>query len=189
MKNVLVLLVLSMFLTSVPTACSAQKDGQKVEKRKKKRRKKVRLPKIDLTNWKVTLPIGDPLEYAYPAILDYAENDTLNKFMYADSSQGALVFYTYPSQTTKNTKYSRTELREQMVPGKNNVNWTFEQGGKMKATMAMESITKDDEGKYHKTIILQIHGRLTNEQRDRLGKDDNEPPQCSRFIGKMERLE
>ena len=63
-----------------------------------------------------------------------------------------------------------------MVPGENNVNWTFEQGGIMKAKMAMDFSTKADNGKYHKTIIMQIHGRLTNEQRDLIGEDDNNAP-------------
>ena len=36
--------------------------------------------------------------------------------------------------------------------------------------------TKADNGKYHKTIIMQIHGRLTNEQRDLIGEDDNNAP-------------
>ncbi len=45
-------------------------------------------------------------------------------------TSGALVFYAFPSNaTTANTKYTRSELREQMVPGDNNTNWTFAQGG------------------------------------------------------------
>lgn len=98
--------------------------------------------------------------------------------MYNDSVRGALVFYAYPSNaTTANTKYSRSELREQMVPGENNVNWTFKQGGIMKGKLAIDEISKDEDGNYHKVIIMQIHGRLTNEQRDLIGqKDNNAPP-------------
>ena len=98
--------------------------------------------------------------------------------MYNDSVKGALVFYAYPSNsTTANTKFSRSELREQMVPGEDNVNWTFKQGGRMKGTLAMGETTRDAKGKYHRTIIMQIHGRLTNEQRDLIGqKDNNAPP-------------
>ena len=70
------------------------------------------------------------------------------------------------TSTTTNTKYSRCELREQMVPGENNVNWTFAQGGTMKGKLAMDEVTRDSDGKYHRVIIMQIHGRLTNEQRD-----------------------
>ncbi len=134
--------------------------------------------KIDLNHWKVTLPIGNPkpINVNPPEILDYANNEQLKKYMYDDPSDGSLVFYAAPGATTRNTKYSRCELREQMVPGKNNVNWTFSQGGRMKATLAVDKISKNEKGKYDKVIVLQIHGRLSNEQRDLIGKDDNDAP-------------
>ncbi|MFA9371908.1 MAG: polysaccharide lyase family 7 protein [Labilibaculum antarcticum] len=137
-----------------------------------------KLPNIDLSNWKVTLPIGNPSEVLPPEILDYATNETLKPFMYNDSIEGVLVFYTYPGATTTNTSYSRTELRELMNPeDKGITNWTFAQGGYMKGTLAMSDISKDDEGEYHRAIIMQIHGRLTDEQRDLIGaKDNNAPP-------------
>ncbi|WP_321373244.1 polysaccharide lyase family 7 protein [uncultured Draconibacterium sp.] len=137
-----------------------------------------KLPDIDLSNWKVTLPIGNPTEVLPPEILDYATNETLKPFMYNDSIEGALVFYTYPGASTANSSYSRTELRELMNPedyGK--TNWTFAQGGYMKGTLAMADISEDDAGNYHRTIIMQIHGRLTDEQRDLIdAKDNNAPP-------------
>lgn len=145
-------------------------------------KKRYKLPKIDLSHWKVTIPEGEgkggAISVGPPEILDYATNETLKPYMYNDSTSGALVFYAYPTTaTTANTKYSRSELREQMEPGNDNVNWTFAQGGTLKAKLAMDEVTKDDEGKYHKVIILQIHGRLTNEQRDLIGqKDNNAPP-------------
>lgn len=135
------------------------------------------LPKIDLSHWKVTLPVGNPTEVEPPEILNYATNPTLRPFLYNDSTDGSLVFYTYPGSTTANTSYSRTELREQMVPGSNNTNWTFSKGGKMKGTLSVPEISRAGNGKFHRTIIMQIHGRLTNEQRDRIGaKDNNAPP-------------
>lgn len=149
--------------------------------KKKKKNKKVKLPKIDLSHWKVTIPVsneeGKPYEVEPPEILDYANNEKLKTYMYNDSTKGALVFYAHPtSSTTKNTKFSRSELREQMVPGDNNTNWTFEQGGTMKGKLAMEEVSRDSDGKYHRVIIMQIHGRLTNEQRDAIGEDDNNAP-------------
>lgn len=134
------------------------------------------LPNIDLNNWKVTLPIGKPKEVKPPAILDYAENDLLRPFMYNDSTDGSLVFYTYPGASTANTSYSRCELREQMVPGSSSENWTFEQGGRMKGTLKMGEISRGKDDKYHRTIIMQIHGRLSNAQRDLIGEDDNNAP-------------
>lgn len=132
---------------------------------------------IDLSNWKVTLPIGKPISISPPDILDYTNNETLKPFMYNDSTDGSIVFYTYPGASTANSKYSRTELREQMVPGSNNTNWTFAQGANMRGTLSVPEVSRDEEGNYHRTIIMQIHGRLTNEQRDLIGqKDNNAPP-------------
>lgn len=135
-----------------------------------------KLPEIDLSNWKVTLPIGNPSEVEPPEILDYATNETLKRFMYNDSTDGSLVFYTYPDSSTPNSSYSRTELREQMEPGSNNKNWTFEEGGKMRGTLSVPEISKDENGDYHRVIIMQIHGRLTNAQRDLIDEDDNNAP-------------
>lgn len=134
------------------------------------------LPHIDLSHWKVTLPIGNPTEVKPPQILDYATNDMLLEFMYNDSTDGSLVFYTYPASTTPNSSYSRTELREQMDPGSNSTNWTFAEGGRMRGTLAMAEMSKNNSGDYHRAIIMQIHGRLTNEQRDLIGEDDNNAP-------------
>ncbi len=43
------------------------------------------LPDIDLSHWKVTLPIGNPTEVYPPEILTYGENEMLKPFMYNDS--------------------------------------------------------------------------------------------------------
>lgn len=137
------------------------------------------LSAIDLNNWKVTLPEGNngkPIEVEPPEILNYRTNNVLRPYMYNDSTDGALVFYTVPGSSTPNSTYSRTELREQMMPGSNSENWTFLEGGRMKGTLAVPSISKDNEGKYHRTIVMQIHGRLTNAQRDLIGEDDNNAP-------------
>jgi len=136
-----------------------------------------KLPEIDLSNWKVTLPIGNPTEVYPPEILDYALNETLKPFMYNDSIEGSLVFYTYPEASTPNSSYSRTELRELMEPDDLSKNWSFDKGGRMKGTLALEDISKDSDGKYHRTIIMQIHGRLSNEQKELINaKDNNAPP-------------
>lgn len=156
--------------------------GINVKTEKKRKKKKVKLPNIDLSHWKVTIPEGKgkggAVSVRPPEILEYATNEVLKPYMYNDSTTGALTFYAYPSSaTTANTKYSRSELREQMVPGDDNTNWTFAQGGILRAKMAMGEVSRAKDGKYHKVIILQIHGRLTNEQRDLIGqKDNNAPP-------------
>lgn len=134
------------------------------------------LPHIDLNNWKVTLPIGSPLEIKPPQILSYATNSTLQEFMFNDSTDGSLVFYTYPGSSTANSSYSRTELREQMTPGSNNNNWTFKQGGRMKGRLKMGDVHAGPDG-YDRSIVMQIHGRLTDAQKAQIGaKDNNAPP-------------
>lgn len=154
---------------------------EKQDKKKKKKRKKVKLPEIDLSHWKVTLPVtneeGKPVELSPPEILDFASNEIAKPYMYIDSTRGAIVFHAMPTESkTRNTKYTRSELREQMEPGNNNVNWTFADGAYMRGKIAMDASTRDSDGKYHRTIIMQIHGRLTNEQRDLIGEDDNNAP-------------
>ncbi|MEP2280633.1 polysaccharide lyase family 7 protein [Maribacter sp.] len=175
-----------IFVTVNATSQEQKSDNKdldvKVEKKKKKKKKKIKIPEIDLSNWKVTIPEGKgkggALSVEPPKILDYATNDMLKPYMYNDSTKGTLTFYAYPtSATTANTKYSRSELREQMVPGDNNTNWTFKQGGTLKAKLSVDEVSRDKNGKYHKVIILQIHGRLTNEQKELIGqKDNNAPP-------------
>ncbi len=182
----LVLVILVVFNSQ--NAIAQQSDSgvsslptKSAKKKTKKRKKKTKLPKIDLSHWKVTLPVnndkGKPYEISSPEIHDFASIDVAKPYMYIDSLKGAIVFHAMPtSSKTKNTKYTRSELREQMVPGDNNVNWIFADGAYMKGKIAMEASTKDANGKYHRTIIMQIHGRLTNEQRDLIGEDDNNAP-------------
>ena len=183
-KNILVFVL--TILLSVNAICqekinSVTELDNKIEKKKKKKRKKVKLPKIDLSHWKVTLPVindkGKPYEISPPEINDFANNEKAKPYMYIDSTKGAIVFHAMPTASkTRNTKYTRSELREQMEPGNNNKNWTFEDGAYMKGKLAMGQTSRASNGKFHRTIIMQIHGRLTNEQRDLIGEDDNNAP-------------
>lgn len=187
-RKVILSILLLMFL-SINANCQTQKDNvsnsdvkvEKQKKKKKKKKKKVKLPDIDLSHWKVTLPVtnekGKPYEIEPPEIEDFASNEIAKPYMYIDSTKGAIVFHAMPTESkTKNTKYTRSELREQMVPGENNVNWTFKDGAYMKGKLAMDEVSRDDNGKYHRVIIMQIHGRLTNEQKELIGEDDNNAP-------------
>lgn len=181
----LVLYILFVFSFTSFFEAYAQEPSSYEEKRvkkKKRKKKKVKLPEIDLSNWSVTVPAeradGKPLVVEPPEILNYAANQQLRPYMYTDSIRGAIVFYAEPTKaTTPNSKYSRSELREQMVPADNNVNWTFEQGAVMKGRLSVDKVSRESSGKYHRVIIMQIHGRLTDEQRDLIGqKDNNAPP-------------
>ena len=124
----LIALVVCMASCSTTNEPTPPSDPEMVEEEEEVEGVDYFLPHIDLSNWKVTLPIGNPTEVKPPEILDYATNSTLLPFMYNDSTDASLVFYTYPGASTTNSSYSRTELREQMVPGSNNTNWTFEEG-------------------------------------------------------------
>jgi hypothetical protein len=189
-RKELLIFLLSIFLSG-NVVCQVQESNvsdsdtkieNKKKRKKKGKKKKYKLPKIDLSHWSVTTPElnkkGGAMNIEPPEILNYATDERLLPYMYNDSTIGALVFYSFPSDaTTANTKYTRSELREQMVPGDNDTNWTFAEGGTMKGRLAMGEISKDADGKYHKAIIMQIHGRLTDEQRDLIGqKDNNAPP-------------
>lgn len=53
------------------------------------------------------------------------------------------------------------------------MNWTFAQGGKFKGVYAIDEISQEPDGKYSRTIIAQIHGRLSDEQKNLIGQKDN----------------
>ncbi len=133
---------------------------------------------IDLNHWKVTLPTGapDPIEVEVPELLNFNNNPDINNSMYLDPIDGGLVFFATPGATTRNTSYARCELREQLVPGDDSTNWTFEEGGVMEGTLKIDDISKNAKGKYDKVIVMQIHGRLSDEDRAKIGKKDNDAP-------------
>ncbi len=171
------LLLFASILVLICTQCNSKDDEQPpIVTPPVVTNPEVNLPDIDLSHWKVTLPVGNPTEVTPPEILDYATNPLLQKYMFNDSINGALVFYTTPGASTANSSYSRTELREQMVPGSNSTNWTFEQGGRMKGSLALESISTNDNGDPDRVIIMQIHGRLTDAQKNLINEDDNNAP-------------
>lgn len=101
--------------------------------------------------------------------MGYATNNVLKPYLYNNSIEGALVFYTKPGTSTPNSSYSRTELREQMVSGSDYVNWTFKQGGRIKERLRLDEISNDSSGNPYRTIVMQIHGWLTDTQRDLIG--------------------
>ncbi|MFC2109070.1 polysaccharide lyase family 7 protein [Bacteroidota bacterium] len=140
---------------------------------------------IDFTNWKVTLPVdidknGKPDEYQPSQLVDngYQTLAAVKPYMYDDTSDGSIVFYTFPDESTANSKYSRTELRELINPKNSKENWTLEEGGTLDGKLKMVSITKDSESsnEFHRTIIMQIHGIISQEDMDKHGFDSNNGP-------------
>jgi hypothetical protein len=140
---------------------------------------------IDFTNWKVTLPVdkdnnGKPDEYKPSTLINngYRDLTAVKPFMYDDTSDGSIVFYTFPDISTTNSSYSRTELRELIDPNSSKENWSLNEGGTMEGRLKMVSITKETQGsnEFHRTIIMQIHGIISPEDMAKHGFSSNNGP-------------
>ena len=130
---------------------------------------------INFSNWKVTLPVdennnGSPDEYQPSELInyDYQTLDAVLPYMYDDTDDSSLVFYTFPDVATTNSSYSRTELRELINPSNSKDNWTLAQGGIMEGRLKVDSISEDLEtsNNYHRVIVMQIHGIISQEDMD-----------------------
>lgn len=141
---------------------------------------------IDFSNWKVTLPIdednnGNPDEYQPDELVNfgYQTNTAIQPYMFDDTSDTSLVFYTTPGVSTTNSSYSRTELRELIDPSTSRVNWTLEEGGVLEGRLKIDNISEDlvDTSRdYHRTILMQIHGIISQEDMDIHGFTSNNGP-------------
>lgn len=141
---------------------------------------------INFSNWKVTLPVdedsnGSPDEYKPNELINggYRAITSVQPFMYDDTSDTSIVFYTFPQTSTANSKYSRTELRELINPSNSKVNWSLETGGTMKGKLKMVEISKDNSSSsrvYHNTIVMQIHGIISIEDMATHGFSSNNGP-------------
>ena len=127
---------------------------------------------INFSNWKLTLPVdedenGSPDEY-YPSDLvdnGYRSLDPILPYMYDDTSDGSIVFYTFPETSTTNSSYSRTELRELINPNNALHNWTLSDGGEMTGRLKVSLISQDNTSTYdyHRVIVMQIHGIISED--------------------------
>jgi len=137
---------------------------------------------FDLSNWYLSIPVDKNGDGKSDSIYETDLNRGYeNKSFFYTGEDGGLVFRAPVSgaKTSKNTKYTRSELREMLragdtsistaKPGKNN--WVLSTasekarkaagaiGGNLKATLAINHVTttgdKDEIGRF---IIGQIHG-------------------------------
>lgn len=140
---------------------------------------------IDFSNWKVTLPVdtdnnGSPDEYQPGELVNdaYRDLEEIKEFMYDDTSDGSIVFFTYPGATTTNSSYSRTELRELINPENARENWSLMEGGEMVGTLKVDAISEDNgsNNDYHRVIVMQIHGIISQEDMDEFGFSSNNGP-------------
>lgn len=143
---------------------------------------------IDLKNWKLTIPLdsdnnGSPDEYSAAQIENgaYRNLSPVKPFMFDDLSDQSLVFYAYPNTSTANSDYSRSELREMINPTNSKVNWTLNQGGTIKGKLKMASITNEIAGSgssktFHRTIVMQIHGIISEADMTKYKFSSNSAP-------------
>lgn len=140
---------------------------------------------IDFSNWKVTLPVdennnGSPDEYQ-PNVLEdfgYQTLEPVKPYMYDDIEDSSLIFYTFPDVSTTNSSYSRTELRELINTSNARENWTLLEGGEMKGRLKVDSVSENTQSSddYHKVIVMQIHGIISEEDMDIHGFSSNNGP-------------
>ncbi len=140
---------------------------------------------INFSNWKVTLPVdennnGRPDEYKPEDLINfgYQTLTPVQPFMYDDTEDESLVFYTYPESSTTNSSYSRTELRELINPSNSRENWTLLEGGTMKGGLKVASVSQDTNSsdEFHDVIIMQIHGIISEEDMAIHGFSSNNGP-------------
>ncbi len=141
---------------------------------------------INFSSWKVTLPVdennnGSPDEYQPNQLINggYRSITAVKSFMYDEVLDKSIVFYTFPSTTTANTSFSRTELRELINPTNSKVNWTLDTGGEMKGRLKMMEISKDNASSsrvFHRTIFMQIHGIISISDMNTYGFSSNNGP-------------
>ena len=140
---------------------------------------------INFSNWKLTLPVdennnGSPDEYQPDVLVNggYRNIAAIAPYMYDDTSDASLIFYTFPASSTTNSSYSRTELRELIDPSNARINWTLETGGTLRGKLKMMSISEDNTSsrQYHSTIVMQIHGIISIADMARLNLTSNNGP-------------
>ena len=140
---------------------------------------------IDFSHWKVTLPVdennnGSPDEYKPSVLVNYGYQtiEAVKPFMYDDTTDVSIVFYTYPDVSTTNSSYSRTELRELINPSNSRENWTLLEGGIMTGKLKIEVVSENTESSddYHKVIVMQIHGIISEEDMIVHGFSSNNGP-------------
>ncbi|SHH45683.1 polysaccharide lyase family 7 protein [Clostridium grantii] len=109
---------------------------------------------LDLTNWKVTLPINNAQEITQPALNSYE-----SEYFYVNDTSDAVIFNAPVAAdgtdaTTVNSSYPRSELREMTNNGASKASWSTTEG---KHTMIIdEKITNTPVVKPH-VVVGQIH--------------------------------
>lgn len=143
---------------------------------------------FDLSSWYITTPADDDSDGKADSVYEneLAAGWTDPRYFYTDPATGGMVFRSTPAgaKTSKNTKYTRTELRGMLRRGDESIetrieggypnknNWVFSSApasaqansagvdGVLKATLAVNQVTR--QGKAYqvgRVIIGQIHAK------------------------------
>ncbi|MDD7887515.1 polysaccharide lyase family 7 protein [Flavivirga sp. 57AJ16] len=181
-----------LIIASLLSCSTEDKEVQLNETQEEDKNPNASYADIDFNHWKITLPVdlnGDskPDEYQPSDLIDfgYQTITDLQPFMYDDATDTSIVFYTYPGNaTTANSSYPRTELREQQTPGSNYDNWSLVEGGVMDGTLQVASVSNDTETsrQYHRIIVMQIHGIISQEDMTTYNFSSNHAPPLLKMI-------
>ncbi|WP_186445803.1 polysaccharide lyase family 7 protein [Paenibacillus cremeus] len=108
---------------------------------------------IDLSHWKLTLPLEKATDISTADLVKGYSSD----YFYTDPQDGAMTFWSpVVGGKTANTEYPRSELREMMNPSSSKVNWTW-QGTHIEN--AREMVTQVPSS--GRVVVMQIHGITT----------------------------
>lgn len=110
---------------------------------------------IDLSHWKLTIPESagfsdKPKELDPDALRGYS-----SEWFHAAADGGIVFRAPVGGAHTAHSHYARSELREQLVPGNNKVNWTSSDHAELNATLKVNEVPPAT----GRVIIGQIHGK------------------------------
>jgi hypothetical protein len=113
---------------------------------------------LDLSNWKLTLPVTTPADPSLPLEIDQPELATYRMspwFTLASDKRGVIFRASVNAPTTVNSSYPRSELREMTANGKEDAYWPSTKG--THTLFLDEAITAVPQGK-PEVVAGQIHG-------------------------------
>jgi Ca2+-binding RTX toxin-like protein len=114
--------------------------------------------KIDLSNWKLTLPTDSDGGFSGTAVEIKNLAGYQNSKYFFTGDDGAMVSVApVEGATTGGSKYARSELRE--MNGSDRAAWDLAQGGQMVGTLEVDVAPTTHDGDPGRVIFAQIHGQ------------------------------
>lgn len=126
---------------------------------------------IDLSNWKLTLPVDSSGGFSGTAIeIKSLEGYQHPKYFFTGSDGAMVSIAPVEGATTSGSKYARSELRE--MNGTERAAWNLSQGGQMVGTLEIDVAPTTFGGDPGRVIFAQIHGK--DEELVRFYWEDNQ---------------